>query len=73
MLLFISSNEGMVQDDDLIVIMNIFCGIPNYCKSLLKRSTNVAGILLIFCKLISLYIDVHFVLTFGFPWRASLN
>lgn len=56
-----------VQGDDRIVKKNLVCDIPNYHKSLLKRSTNVASILLIFHKLISLYIDVHFVFTFGFP------
>lgn len=49
-----------------ICIKNLVCGIPNYRKSLLKIYTNVASILLIFCKLISLYIDVHFGLTFDF-------
>lgn len=50
-----------------LCIKGFLCDIPNYLKSLLKRSTNIASILLIFCKLISLYIDVHFVLTVGFP------
>jgi len=56
-----------------VCIKNLVCDIPNYHKSLLKISSNVASILLIFCKLISLYIEVHFVLTFGFPLRTSLN
>lgn len=56
-----------------VSIKNLVCDIPNYHKSLLKISTNVTSILLIFCKLISLYIDVYFILTFGFPLRASLN
>lgn len=50
-----------------LCMKGFLCDIPNYLKSLLKRSTNIARILLIFCKLISLYIDVHFVLTVGFP------
>lgn len=56
-----------------VCIKGLLCDIPNYRKSLLKISTNIASILLIFCKLISLYIDVHFVLTVGFPLRTSLN
>lgn len=52
---------------------NLVCDIPNYHKSLLKISTSVASVLLSFCKLISLYIVVHFLLTFGFSLRPSLN
>lgn len=45
---------------------NLVCDIPNYHKSLLKTSANVASILLSLCKLISLYIDVHFLLILVF-------
>lgn len=68
-MLFRTKNEVRVHSDGH---KNLVCDIPNYHKSLLKMSTNVASVLLSFCKLISLYIDVHFLLTFGFSLRPSL-